>query len=354
MMIFGLFLLSWMLPISFGFVAPIHQAVVESISVVGSTASRHKLEIPSALLRTATTLSSDAASDQLLTANFRWERVISHSRASLVELHQWATDISPVERTAQSQALPAQDLSLTSNTLPRRLSRSRWKLAKRYWWSLPLALCLVPLYTSFVGHSPPATPSWWKLVNLESFWHESPADSLSAHSLMSVFLWSNASYLLAGLFLLRRYPMLKARDSAMLRSSRASLLSPFTVLLTKYVPSRGTWLSLWLLLSGLVSTLFHAVQAYGDYAVAEGWCYLDHGVAISATLYYLHYCKAPQRLTWMVGGLGIALLAAPLPGYLFLHSTWHFLSAGAATLWATQPSARRRARLERCLVVARS
>jgi hypothetical protein len=191
-------------------------------------------------------------------------------------------------------------------------------------------------------------------VNLESFWHGSPADSTSTHSLMSAFLWSNVSYLLAGLYLLRRYPMMKSLDSAVLRSSRASLLSPFAPLLAKYVPSRGTWLSLWLLLSGFVSTLFHAVQAYGDYAVAEGWCYLDHGVAISATLYFLHYCKAPRRLTWVVGGLGVALLALPLPGYLFLHSTWHVLSAGAATLWALQPSAQRRARLEKCLVGART
>jgi hypothetical protein len=335
-------------------VAPNHHDVALT-SVLRSKARIRNPEFPLPLVKTTTTLSSDAASNQLSPVSLRWERIISDSRASLEELHQrFVSEIVPVARTElQSQALPARDLVVTSNSTPRRLPRSVGKLVRRYWWSLPLALCLVPLYTGFVGHSPPSTPSWWKLVNLESFWHESPADSLSTHSLMSAFLWSNVSYLLAGLFLLRRYPMVKSRGSAMPRSSsRASLLSPFTPLLSTYVPSRGTWLSLWLLLSGFVSTLFHAVQAYGDYAVAEGWCYLDHGVAISATLYYLHYCKAPQRLTWVVGGVGVALLALPLPGYLFLHSSWHVLSAGAATLWAMQPSARRRARLEKCLVGA--
>jgi hypothetical protein len=354
----GLFVLSWMLPTSFGFVAPNHHAhsAVTSISGVGSRASIRNSEFPLPLLRTSTTLSSDAASDQLVSASLRWERIVSYSRASLVELHQRVvTEVAPVARTEiQSQALPARALAPTSHPMPRRVPRSLGKLVRRYWWSLPLALCLVPLYASFVGHSPPSTPSWWKLVNLESFWLESPADTLSTHSLMSAFLWSNVSYLLAGLYLLRRYPMLKARDSAVLCSSRASLLSPFAPLLSKYVPSRGTWLALWLLLSGFVSTLFHAVQAYGDYAIAEGWCYLDHGVAISATMYYLQYCKAPQRLTLVVGGLGVALLALPLPGYLFLHSTWHLLSAAAAALWATQPSARRRARLEKSLVGARA
>lgn len=309
----------------------------------------------SSLETSSTKLSSEVATERF-TERFSRESILSQAQETVLDFRCWLVNIASSTSHGASLRILATATSIgaywSSQSSHRQLSRGKVKTLKRYWWSLPLGLCLVPLVTSVLLETTPATPCWWKLVNLEPLWQSPPADHARVNSLLTLFLCSNASYLIAGLFLLRKYPMVKLRDehSILPPASRVSISPPFAPLIVKYVPSRGTWLSLWMLLAGFVSTVFHAVQAYGEYITAEAWCYFDHGVAITATLYYLHYCKAPQRLTWIVGGLGVLLLAIPLPGYLFLHSTWHFLSAGAAVLWALQPAARRRAQLERTLV----
>lgn len=257
--------------------------------------------------------------------------------------------------------------------VPPSLSTARRILTKalrRYWWSLPLLLCLVPLYTCAVHKCPPATPGWWKLTNLDHLWHSnhSPVDAAHTSSLLSLFLVSNVSYFIGGIYLLQQYPLLLRErhdtrfDTALSHSPPGSSRGAMLPLLGSWlgssrtfrsrVPSGGTWLAVWLLLAGSVSTLFHAVQAFGEYSVAEGWCYLDHGVAIAATLYFAHYCHAPRTPALILGLIGVAALALPLPGYLGWHSAWHFVSAGAAVLWATQPKARRRAALESTRIVA--
>ena len=99
-------------------------------------------------------------------------------------------------------------------------------------------------------------------------------------------------------------------------------------------------LGLWILTAGLISTVFHSVQALGSYSVAESLCYIDHGVAISASFYFLDTCGLPSKRVLALGLAGLAALAFTYPSYAFLHSSWHFLSAAAATKWAIEGHAR--------------
>jgi hypothetical protein len=95
-------------------------------------------------------------------------------------------------------------------------------------------------------------------------------------------------------------------------------------------------LGVWILLAGAVSTIFHSVQALGSYVIAESLCYVDHGVAISAFLYYFKTCGFPSKKVWALGIAGLLALVFTHPFYAVLHSLWHFLSAAAATLWAIE------------------
>lgn len=102
-----------------------------------------------------------------------------------------------------------------------------------------------------------------------------------------------------------------------------------------------TGLAFWILTSGLVSTIFHSFQAMSGSAeasaLAEALCFVDHGVAGASVLYFWNVCGRPRRSTVVVGVAGLVALALPLrPGYAWLHSLWHFLSATAALLWAFQ------------------
>ena len=91
-----------------------------------------------------------------------------------------------------------------------------------------------------------------------------------------------------------------------------------------------------MLSSGLISTVFHTEQALGSYALANSLCYIDHAIAGTATFYFFHTCGLPSKRVWALGVAGLACLAIPHPAYAWLHSSWHFLSAGAATLWALE------------------
>jgi hypothetical protein len=92
-----------------------------------------------------------------------------------------------------------------------------------------------------------------------------------------------------------------------------------------------------------MSTIFHIVQAVGDPLLAEALCYLDHGIAISGGLYFWHICGRPSKTTLAIGSVGIVALCLPLrPGYAWLHSAWHFLSAAAAVAWTQQGKTQRR------------
>ena len=167
-------------------------------------------------------------------------------------------------------------------------------VVQNFWWLLPLlSMCLVPLYTVTVFQAFPETPHFWKLVSMDHV--------LSAW--IAPFLASNATYYMAA-----------ARLFSTQQQNRNSLAT-------------------WMLAAGTVSTIFHTVQSLGSYRLAELLCYLDHGVAGTAMLYFWHECGAPSRRTWALGSAGLACLACPGALYPALHSLWHALSAMTAVVW---------------------
>jgi hypothetical protein len=131
------------------------------------------------------------------------------------------------------------------------------------------------------------------------------------------FLFSNIAYFFSGSYIVKKFPPAKR--------------GPWLC-----VPTRYTMLGLWILAAGLISTIFHSVQALGSYSVASSLCYIDHGFAISACFYYFETLPRPSRRVWAIGLAAIPALVITYPGYAWLHSAWHFLSAAAATLWAVE------------------
>lgn len=177
---------------------------------------------------------------------------------------------------------------------------------QKCWWCLPMFLALVPPYCALVHGTSATTPSWWALVKLDSVLH-----SPYAAFILGFFLLSNISYFISGIYLYLRYhhfvPAVEARDPLLGGS---------------------------VMTAGAVSTVFHSVQALGPHSVAECLCYIDHGVAISSILYFWCKCGRPSRTTWLLSILGLATLCLSGPGYAWLHSVWHVLSAAAAVVWA--------------------
>ena len=259
----------------------------------------------------------------------------------------------------------------TGTQVQQQVSLVTHKVIRKHWWSWPLTLCLVPLITFLCWQTTPSTPTWWKLVNVR--------DTFLSHTygelLQTIFLASNVSYLLAGLYLWYKFPPLsrplvryddkpqqrsrtkkdttnnKNSTNKNLSASRVSMILAALVHnnpLGRIALSQQFFLGAWVLLAGLVSTIFHSVQTLGDYAIAEGWCYLDHGVAISAILYFFRICGRPNKIVWTLGGTGLVALSIP-NGYAWLHSVWHVLSAAAAVVWGLQQKAERREQLERCV-----
>jgi hypothetical protein len=195
------------------------------------------------------------------------------------------------------------------------------ELFLKSWWISPMFLALVPLYCAICKGTCAAMPHWWQLVNIDYI-----LKSDNAAMVVGCFLSSNIAYFLSGGYIVKRFPF---------QASKQGDLLPFQ-------PTKFTMLGVWILAAGLVSTIFHSVQALGAFQVAESLCYLDHGVAISAGLYYVDTLGLPSRRTLALGLASLVCLVVTYPGYAWLHSSWHFLSAAAAALWAIEGHAQQR------------
>lgn len=185
------------------------------------------------------------------------------------------------------------------------------------WWISPMILAFVPIYCALFKGTCASMPSWWPVVNMNHI-------RQTAHAAIVIggFLMSNIAYFLSGTLLIRRF---QPRDGV--NVVHASPMSHST---------RFTMLGVWILLAGAVSTIFHSVQALGSYVIAESLCYVDHGIAISACLYYFKTCGFPSKKVWALGIAGLLALIFTHPFYALFHSLWHFLSAAAATFWAIE------------------
>jgi hypothetical protein len=218
-------------------------------------------------------------------------------------------------------------------------------LCQTSWWASPMFACLIPVYHALVLQQNPSMPHWWRVFPMDHLWA-----SPDAIAIVGFFLLSNLAYFLSAAYLIAMFPPVLASAStaattstgagaagaaaAAVEESEAKTGRLQTMLSLR--PTRHTGLGLWVATAGAVSTLFHSFQALGDYGIAEGLCYIDHGVALTAIFYFWRVLGRPSPATCYVSVAGLITLVLTHPGYAYLHSTWHFLSATAAILWATQ------------------
>jgi hypothetical protein len=197
-------------------------------------------------------------------------------------------------------------------------------LLLQWWYAFPMCLALVPLYCTFWAKTCARMPHWWPMTNMDYI----VASSGNGALIIACFLLSNSAYLLSGSYLVQKFPPIQQQHQQGGPSSWRRLAP---------VPTKYTMLGLWILAAGLVSTIFHFVQALGSFHMAEALCFVDHGVAISACFYYWKTLPRPSRRVWALGLMGGVALVITVPGYYVgWHSTWHFLSAAGATLWAVE------------------
>lgn len=192
---------------------------------------------------------------------------------------------------------------------------------KQAWWCFPLILVLVPIHAMLTGQYA-QMPEFWPLIDL---------GSLTPLSFMG-FLASNVFYFLSGLFLLNK-----------IRLPEISSSKTFQRMNVSFHTSRKPMLGASVMLSGLVSLIYHTFQGMGHTPIAESLCYVDHGVALSCSLYFLKQCGIPSYKTLSIGIPSLGLLAAPVvETYPFLHSLWHLLSAVVTISWASDGVHRRK------------
>ena len=177
-----------------------------------------------------------------------------------------------------------------------------------------MLLAIIPVYCAVFQGTCVSMPAWWPMVKMDMI-----RQSNAAAFVITGFLLSNIAYFVSGCFLLKKFP-LKTMEKGLIRLQ----------------PTKFSYLGLWILTAGLVSTIFHSVQALGSPALAESLCYLDHGIAISAGGYFLNTCGFPSKKVLTLGIAALATLVITDPCYTVLHSTWHFLSAAVATTWAVE------------------
>jgi len=162
-------------------------------------------------------------------------------------------------------------------------------------------------------------PHWWSVVRMDHI-----ASASHANLIIGSFLGSNIAYAISGIYLLKKFWLSEQSQGSDKECRR----------------SRFSMLGFWILVAGVISTVFHSVQALGSYALAESLCYLDHAVAGSATFYFIDTCGIPSKATAYIGAFAMLALVISTPGYAWFHSSWHYLSAMAATRWAIDGYAR--------------
>lgn len=250
------------------------------------------------------------------------------------------------ETTIKQLVLVVRSILDTFNKTTFMLSEIICTSIMNFWYLLPSLLCFVPFYTLLAYQTMPVTPTIWKLVNMDFIWC-----AQHAVSIVIAFLASNATFFIAALYLLQQSGTIPSITTMNVRTSndtQSSMLSLSSHDERKH--SRNSRrrlpaaLGYWVLSAGIMSTIFHSVQALGNYRIAEALCYMDHGVAGTAICYFYYTCGRPSIRTLLCGILGLITLAYPadsilhISAYTLLHSMWHTFAALTAVLWANDSS----------------
>jgi hypothetical protein len=261
-----------------------------------------------------------------------------------------------LEQSARIHQLDYNVLSTNAKLFFQRLVVAVKYHWKEYWWTSPMLLLVVPLYCGLFLQSHASMPSWWSVTNMDHVHRcsaaaasatatasASPSTLLSSTAVvLGTFLGSNIAYFVSSVYLAIRFGMIRLK-----RRPDNALVSKFQW--PPVVPNFA-FLSLWTGTAGVVSTIFHSVQAFcGNRGFAETLCYIDHAVAITAICYFWKTCGRPTTTVSLIGAVALLTLVVTEPGYAFLHSSWHLLSAIAATRWALDGYARRIQRHKRQL-----
>jgi hypothetical protein len=224
-------------------------------------------------------------------------------------------------RSVQASLETVAPLWSTTTSWSSSLQEQFLRTFRRVWWMMPLVLALVPPYCAITKGTCAAMPDCWRVVNMGYI-----AAAENAHWVIGPFLASNISYLWSGAYLMHKFRLFRGGSARKRRWWRGLQITP----------NRFAMLGVWVALAGLISTIFHSVQALGSHSLAESLCYIDHAVAMSAILYFFDTCGVPSKSVSLIGALAIVTLVITAPGYAWLHSTWHYLSAVAATRWALE------------------
>mgnify|MGYP005681732063 FL=1 len=201
------------------------------------------------------------------------------------------------------------------SSITQSITQSVTSSIRKYWWCFPMSLALYPPYCSIFKGTGANMPDWWRMVNMEYI-----TASDNAKWIIGPFLASNISYIICGLYLMNRFRFFQT--------------SPLNGDIIEFRPTKYSMLGVWIIAAGLISTIFHYTQALGSHSLAVDLYFLDHAVAGSATLYFLDTCGVPSRMALLIGAVALVTLVITSPGYTFLHSSWHYLSAVTATKWA--------------------
>ena len=196
---------------------------------------------------------------------------------------------------------------------------------RKSWFLFPMLVALVPVYCALVTGTFARMPDWWQMVKMDHV-------RTGALAQVSFFLFSNISFFVAAGYLLMLFP-----PSPKTVSVKEGLPIP-TKTMKLHIPSAQSMLGVWMLASGLISTVFHSVQAFGPHPIAESLCFIDHAIAGSSLFYFWHMCGPPSRKVWALGLTAFAFLCITSPSWIYTwcHSAWHFIVAFAAVIWVRQ------------------
>jgi len=209
-------------------------------------------------------------------------------------------------------------------TLWQRFSDFKRKCSESFpsnWW------CFVPVILTFLQtmrcililNTLPGMPSFWPMTQCFS-------NHIISPTVIAVFLLSNIPFFVCSAILFRE---------------------------NKMHPTMLPWL---VLSAGTISTIYHSIQAMGSPTrlLAEAFCFIDHGVAFTAGLYFIKMCGMPSIATLFFGVSGLGFLTCyPENIYPLLHSVWHLLSSLTILSWANDRLTRRQTFITRELNLRR-